>query len=89
MPAPRQYYLGLSVTINNATAQERRGELNGLAAAVTSFARAISPIFFSVLFAFSIDGNHCFPFDYHLVFYVLSLTNTVAACMGWNSINDS
>ncbi|CAN0481479.1 unnamed protein product, partial [Scytosiphon promiscuus] len=48
-----------------------------------SFTRAFAPVSFSVLFAFSIDGNHSFPFDYHLVFYVLALINLAAACMSW------
>ncbi|CAN0591569.1 unnamed protein product, partial [Laminaria digitata] len=69
------------LAINNATGSHRRGELNGLAATVDSFARAISPILCSALFAFSIDGHHPFPFDYHLVFYLLALLRLTVALM--------
>eukprot|EP00904_Undaria_pinnatifida_P000536 jgi/Undpi1/10483/HiC_scaffold_29.g12933.m1 len=43
-----QFYVGISVAVNNATGPERRGELNGIEAAVTAFTRALSPVMCSV-----------------------------------------
>eukprot|EP00904_Undaria_pinnatifida_P005739 jgi/Undpi1/2295/HiC_scaffold_13.g05679.m1 len=83
------FYVGISVAVNNATGPERRGELNGIAAAVTAFTKALSPVLCSVLFAFSIDGNKPFPFDYHFVFYLLTVMRLVVAWMGWNKITNS
>lgn len=81
--------MGISLTINDAPEPHRRGELNGISMAVGSLASAISPVFFSVLFAFSIDGRHPFPFDYNLVFYVIGTIRLTVAWLAWNKINDS
>ena len=79
--------MGMSLAINNAVGADRRGELNGISASVCALARAFSPMFFSALFAFSIDGDRPFPFDYHLVFYILGLLRLAVACMGWNLLD--
>ena len=81
--------MGISVAVNNATGPERRGELNGIEAAVAAFTKAISPVLCSALFAFSIDGNKPFPFDYHFTFYLLTVMRLVVAWMGWNKINNA
>eukprot|EP00904_Undaria_pinnatifida_P000573 jgi/Undpi1/10516/HiC_scaffold_29.g12966.m1 len=83
------FYIGVALALNNAVATDRRGELNGISAAGGSLARAISPMICSVLFAFSIDGDHPFPFDYHFAFYLLATLRLVVACMAWNRINDT
>lgn len=57
--------------------------------AVTCVGTSISPIIFSALFAFSIDGSHPFPFDYHLVFYVIGTMRLAVAGMAWTKINDT
>ena len=79
--------MGVSLAINNAVGPDRRGELNGISASVGALGRAFSPMFFSALFALSIDGDHIFPFDYHLAFYLLGLLRLTVACMGWNIID--
>lgn len=75
------------MAFNKATGPDRRGELNGISATVASLARAVAPIFFATLFAFSIDGDRPFPFDYHCVFYLVATIRLTVACMGWNRIN--
>ena len=85
---PRQFYIGLSLAINNATGPDRRGELNGILMTTTSVARSLSPVCFSALFAYSIDGEHPFPLDYHLAFYCIGLIRPTVAYMGWNRIGD-
>ena len=57
--------------------------------ALTSLARTISPVIFSAMFAFSIDGSHPFPFDFHLVFYLIGTMRLAVAFMAWNKINDT
>ena len=79
--------MGVSLAINNAVGPDRRGELNGISASVGALGKAFSPMFFSALFALSIDGDRPFPFDYHLVFYLLGLLRLTVACMGWNIID--
>ena len=86
---PLQFYLGISLAINNATGPSRRGELNGISTALTSLARTISPVVFSAMFAFSIDGSYLFPFDFHLVFYLIGTMRLAVALMAWNKINDT
>ena len=51
-------------------------------------ARSLSRVVFSALFAYSIDGNHPFPFDHHLAFYCVALFRLTVACMGWNRLCD-
>lgn len=87
--AVRQFYVGIALALNNATGPDRRGELNGISATIGSFARAISPVICSSLFAFSIDGDHPYPFNHYLGFYVVALLRLTVACMGWNRINDT
>eukprot|EP00904_Undaria_pinnatifida_P000540 jgi/Undpi1/10487/HiC_scaffold_29.g12937.m1 len=83
------FYIGVALALNNAAEPDRRGELNGISAAGSSLARAISPMICSVLFAFSIDGDHPFPFDYHFAFYLLATLRLAVACMAWNRIKDT
>lgn len=89
MFVPRQFYIAIALAINNATGPSRRGELNGISMALTSVARSISPVVFSTMFAFSIDGSHPFPFDYHFVFYLIGTMRLVVAFMAWNRIQDT
>ena len=88
-PPPRQFYIGVSLAVNNATRPDRRGEMNGIYMTTTSISRAVSPVFASTLFAWSIDGGLPFPFDYHLAFYFLALIRLTVACLGWNRICDN
>ena len=85
----QQFYIGVSLAINNATGPDRRGELNGIVMTTSSVARSLSPVLASALFAFSIDGNHPFPFDYHLAFYCIALVRLTVAWLGWNRICDN
>eukprot|EP00904_Undaria_pinnatifida_P000564 jgi/Undpi1/10508/HiC_scaffold_29.g12958.m1 len=83
------FYIGVSLAVNNATGPDRRGEMNGIYMTTTSISRAISPVFASMLFAWSIDVSLPFPFDYHLAFYFLALIRLTVACLGWNRICDN
>ncbi|CAN0487349.1 unnamed protein product, partial [Scytosiphon promiscuus] len=76
-------YIAVSLAINNATGPDRRGELNGISFTSTCVGRALSPVLFSALFAYSIDGDHPFPFGSHLACYCLALIRLAAAWMGW------
>ena len=83
-----QFYLGVALAINKATGPDRRGELNGISSGVGSLANTIAPIIFATLFAFSIDGDRPFPFDYHCAFYSIGAVRLTVAVMAWNRIND-
>ncbi|CAM9662915.1 unnamed protein product, partial [Laminaria digitata] len=87
--AKKQFYVGLALTANTATGLDRRGEMNGLSMTCASLGRTISPVVFGWLFTFSINGDHSYPFNYHLGFYFLAFTRLVAAWLGWSRINDA
>ena len=62
--------------------------VNGLAMTISSIGMVAGPIFFSALFAFSIDGERPFPFDVHLVWYTLAILRFVVGLLGWSTIRD-
>ncbi|CAN0439084.1 unnamed protein product, partial [Ascophyllum nodosum] len=64
-----QFYIAISLAINNSIDASRRGEVNGLATTISSIGTSAGPIVCSVLFAFSIAAERPFPFDVHLVWY--------------------
>ena len=68
---------------------DRCGELNGSSMAMGALSRTIPPIVCSALYAYSIDGDHPFPFDYHLSLFLLASGRLVATCMGRNIMNDN
>ena len=79
----------MSLAINNATEPERRGELNGISFTSSCVARTLSPVVFSALFTYFINGSHPFPFGYHLALYHLALIRFTVVCMGWNRLCDN
>ena len=83
-----QFFVGTALAINTST-PDRRGEVNGISTTITSVTRAISPIVSASVFAWSINANHGFPFNHHLVFYLLGAMRLIAACLGWNRITDN
>ena len=76
------------MAINKAAGPDRRGELNGISSGVSSVSNTIAPIIFATLFAFSIDGDRPFPFDYHCAFYSIGAVRLAVAVLAWNRIND-
>ena len=79
-----QCITGFLLAINKATVPERRGELNGLASTVGSVAMMVGPAVWSSLFAFSVEGNRPFPFDFHLTFFAIATLRLVVAILSWN-----
>ena len=55
---------------------------------MAAVSRTVSPIACATLYAYSINSDQPFPFDYHLVFYLLAFTRLAVACMAWNKIKD-
>lgn len=53
---------------------------------VVAHIQAIGPIFFSVLFAASINHDNPVPFDFHLVFLVMAILMVLVLVVGWHSI---
>lgn len=51
-------------------------------------AKATGSLACSALFAFSIDGDHPFPFDVHFVWYILAILRFIVGLLGWNTIRD-
>eukprot|EP00904_Undaria_pinnatifida_P003322 jgi/Undpi1/12991/HiC_scaffold_7.g02655.m1 len=82
------FYVGTALAINTST-PGRLGEVNGISSAISSVARATSPILSASVFAWSINANHGFPFNHYLTFYLLGAMRLTAACLGWNRITDN
>ncbi|CAM9848225.1 unnamed protein product, partial [Laminaria digitata] len=76
-----QFYIGICLAINNATGPDRRGGLNGISLKMSATAKTLSPVFLSALFAYSIEGDHIFPFDVHLAFYCIALVRLTGGIM--------
>ena len=80
--------IAVNLAINNSTDRAHRGEVNGLATAVSSVGKAVGPAAFSALFAFSIDGEHPFPLDFHLAWYTVAIVRLLIGLLAWNTIRD-
>ncbi|XP_065178177.1 uncharacterized protein LOC135808864 [Sycon ciliatum] len=65
-------FVCLMLMINNSVETHDLGAANGLAMSMTGCFRSLAPLACGSIFAWSIDGEHVFPFDYHLVFFLLS-----------------
>ena len=59
--------------VANVAPKKHLGAFMSMSHACGAIARCVSPIIASPLFAWSITGNHVFPFNHHLVFIVLAL----------------
>ncbi|CAM9131751.1 unnamed protein product, partial [Laminaria digitata] len=76
--------INVSLATNNAVHPSQRGTINGLSMAMGALAKAAGPIVSSTVFAWSINGDHPFPFDCHLIFCIFSLGMVVVTAMTWN-----
>ena len=59
--------------INNSCDGAQRGSVNGLAMTLASVTKAIGPIIFSVLFAWSVTNGLSFPLSHHLTFFIIAI----------------
>lgn len=85
-PAGSQVFVNISLTVNNAVSPSRRGELNGVAMAVSSLSKGAAPFICSPIFAWSIDHHRPFPFNFHLIYILLGLGMLGAAIMAWDVV---
>ncbi|CAN0438804.1 unnamed protein product, partial [Scytosiphon promiscuus] len=65
--------VNFALATNNAVDPSKRSTVNGLSVMVGSLAKAAGPTAASTIFAWSIHRRRPFPFDYHLIFYLLAL----------------
>lgn len=59
-----------NVLINNSAFSDFRGKVNGLGQVLAAVGRFIGPSMGSTLFAWSITGDHPFPFNYGFTYYI-------------------
>ena len=59
--------------INNSCDGSQRGSVNGLAMTLASVTKAIGPIIFSVLFAWSVTNDLSFPLSHHFTFFIIAI----------------
>lgn len=74
-------FSSISLVINQSVPTNKRASINGIAMTVGSCARAIGPIFGSIIFAWSINNNYGFPLDFHFVFLLLSILSVINAVL--------
>ena len=61
------------VLINNSTYSDFRGKVNGLGQVLAAIGRFLGPSMASSLFAWSISGDHPFPFNSGFTYYILGI----------------
>lgn len=59
-----------NVLINNSAFSDFRGKVNGLGQVLAAVGRFVGPSMGSTLFAWSISGDHPFPFNYGFTYYI-------------------
>ena len=81
-----QIFINVALATNNAVDASHRGTLNGISMTTDSLAKAAGPPFFAVVFAWSINYPHPFPFDYQLMFYLMAMLMAVLVWASWDAI---
>jgi len=75
-------FSSVMLVINNSVESARLGELNGVGQSFASLARGLGPLLCSVVFSWSLENDHFFPFDVHCAYFLASaaaaLTGTLA-----------
>eukprot|EP00042_Codosiga_hollandica_P046992 m.503451 g.503451 ORF g.503451 m.503451 type:complete len:96 (+) comp57347_c0_seq1:1295-1582(+) len=66
------------VLINNSCFSVARGTVNGIAQTVASTARFLGPFLGGIVFAWSEQGEHSWPFNHTFVWVVLSVLELFA-----------
>ena len=61
------------VLIHNSTYSDFRGKVNGLGQVLAAIGRFLGPSMASSLFAWSISGDHPFPFNSGFTYYILGI----------------
>ena len=82
----QQVFINVALATNNAVDPSQRGTVNGLSMTLGSLAKAAGPTAASTVFAWSIHRRRPFPFDYHLIFYLLALGMVVVTVVSWNVV---
>ncbi|CAM9486293.1 unnamed protein product [Phaeothamnion confervicola] len=77
-------FASLTLCTNNSVSRSMRGSFNGLMMTVGSIAKSLGPPAGAVLYAYSVADGAQWPFDYHLVFYVLAvLIGAIGLLVAW------
>jgi len=63
----------ISVMVSNSCTKSVRGSINGVAQAASSAGRMLGPTVAGAIFAWSMNNGLPFPFNFHLIFIVLTL----------------
>lgn len=66
-------FAGNAILINRSVSADKRASVNGLSMTIGSIAKALGPCLGSLIFAVSINYNTPFPFDFHLIFFLLTI----------------
>ncbi|KAG2208014.1 hypothetical protein INT46_010750 [Mucor plumbeus] len=64
-------FTGLGIMVSTSAAPEILGTVNGICQSCLSLVRALGPTFGGTLWSMSIKDGNKFPFDRHLVYYII------------------
>lgn len=78
--------MNIALATNNAVDSLRCGELNGLASTAACLGEAFAPLICAPFFAWSISGNHPFPFGAHFSYLLLALGMLAFSIVGWGLV---
>ena len=70
-------FSSISLAINQSVPTNKRASVNGIAMTLGSAAKGAGPIISSIIFAWSINNNLSFPFNYYFVFIITAITSII------------
>lgn len=74
-------FSSIALILNKCVEKDKRASLNGLNMAVGSFSKSVGPSLGTWLFAWSINTDRHFPFDFHFIFIVISVAGVLSAAI--------
>eukprot|EP00284_Hemiselmis_tepida_P011297 CAMPEP_0174917386 /NCGR_PEP_ID=MMETSP1355-20121228/2418_1 /TAXON_ID=464990 /ORGANISM="Hemiselmis tepida, Strain CCMP443" /LENGTH=180 /DNA_ID=CAMNT_0016162467 /DNA_START=132 /DNA_END=670 /DNA_ORIENTATION=+ len=76
-------FTSVSLLVNNSAPKRVIGSINGMSQTCASLASAVAPAFAGNLFSLSLQMGRPWPFDHHLVFYVVGAVSAVMLFMSF------
>jgi MFS family permease len=77
-------FAALQRLTNDAIGSDKRGRLNGIQLTFSSCLQISAPMLGAWLLSWSMKADRIFPLDYHLVFYILTVTTVGAILVVYN-----
>lgn len=76
-------FTSVTILINNSAPKKVIGTINGVSQTMASLSSALAPAFAGNVFSFSLQEKRPWPFDFHLIFYVVAMVCVVMCWMSY------